>query len=68
MKHPSEYATVPFTGMHVMVVDAGTVITDERTGEEITVNDSTVASNGAVIYCTQVVFEALKHAVSNSED
>lgn len=60
MKHPSEYATVPFAGMHVMVVDAGTKITNERTGEEITVNDSTVASNGAVIYCTQAVFDDLK--------
>ncbi len=60
MKSPGFYATTPFNGMHVMVVDDGTVVRDERSGEEVTVDDKTVAAKGAVLYCTQSVFDALK--------
>ncbi len=60
MKHPSEYRTIPFNGVHVMVVDAGTVIKDERTGDEVTVTDKVIARKGSVFYVTQPYFDALK--------
>lgn len=60
MKHPSEYPVTAFGGIHVMVVDAGTVVKDERSGEEIEITDRTSASKGALLYCTQAVFDALK--------
>lgn len=63
MRSPSEYSTVPFSGCHIMEVDAGTVITDERSGEKITVDDSTVAMKGNVMFCTAKVFERLKQEV-----
>ena len=68
MKHPSEYTTVPFNGMHVMVVDAGTKITNERTGEEIVVDDNTIARKGSVIWCTKAVFEELKSKFEETDD
>jgi hypothetical protein len=49
--------------MHVMQVDAGTTITDERSGEAITVDDETVAVKGRVIFCTERTFEALRRRV-----
>jgi hypothetical protein len=60
MRHPSEYTTTPFGGLHIMQVDAGTVITDERTGERITVDDETAAKKGSVVYCTAKIYEAIK--------
>jgi hypothetical protein len=63
MKHPSHYATTPFNGLHVMVVDAGTAITDERSGQTIVVDDRTAARKGTVLYCTQANFDALKARV-----
>jgi hypothetical protein len=60
MENPLRYTTVPFAGMHVMVVDVGTKVTDERSGEEVVVDDHTAASKGAVIYCTQKIFDDLK--------
>lgn len=62
-KHPSEYFTEAFGSMHVMEVDAGTVVTDERTGDKITVNDETVAVKGRVMFCTKKVFDKLKEEV-----
>ncbi len=59
MKHPSEYSTVPFNGLHVMVVDAGTAIFDERSGQTIVVDDNVSARKGTVLYCTQAIFDAL---------
>lgn len=58
MKHPSEYHTTPFLGLHVMVVDTGTVIKDERTGDELTVDDDNAVNKGSVIYCTQPTYDA----------
>lgn len=66
MKHPSEYEATPFNGMHVMVVDAGTKVTDERSGQTIEITDSTSAAKGALLYCTQAVFDALKARISDS--
>lgn len=60
MLHPSKYSTVPFNGLHVMVVEAGTSVKDGRTGEEVIVDDKTAARKGSVIYCTQAIFDALK--------
>lgn len=47
-------------GCHVIVVDAGTVIKDERTGREETVTENSAVTKGALIYCTQRIFDALK--------
>lgn len=63
MRRPSKYSTVPFNGLHVMVVDAGTAITDERSGQTIIVDDSSAARKGEVLYCTQTIFDALKARV-----
>lgn len=60
MKHPSQYSTIPFNGLHVMFVDAGTVIKDQISGEEVTVTDTTCATKGSVVYVTKPVFDALK--------
>lgn len=63
MKNPIEYATTPFLGMHVMQVDPGTVITDERTGQEATVEDDTFVTKGNVIFCTKKIFDRLKEEI-----
>lgn len=63
MMHPSSYSTVPFNGVHFMEVDPGTVVTDERSGESVTVDDDTVAFKGRVCFCTKKIFEALKAAL-----
>ncbi len=63
MKHPSEYATVPIGAYHVMVVDAGTVIHDDATEREETVDDGSLVCKGAVIYCTDLLFTGLKRAI-----
>lgn len=65
MSDPSSYSTVPFHGLHVMKVDAGSVITDERTGQSVTVDDDTVAFKGRVCFCTEKIFEALKLRVGS---
>jgi len=49
-----------------MEVDQGTVITDERTGDKITVDDETVAVKGTVMFCTKPVFDKLKEVRSNA--
>lgn len=56
----SPFSTAPFNGLHVMVVSAGTVVRDERSGEEIVVDDASAARKGSVLYCTQATFDALK--------
>jgi hypothetical protein len=66
MQNPLRYQTTPLNGMHVMVVDDGTKITDERTGEEVIVTDASAAAKGNVIYCTKPVFEALKKQTQKS--
>lgn len=63
---PSNYTTVPFGAMHIMEVDPGTVITDERSGETITVDDQTVAVKGSVLWCTKKMVDRLKAEVSNA--
>lgn len=63
MRSPSEYFTEPFGAMHVMEVDAGTTIKDERSGDTITVDDETVAVKGRVMFCTKKVFDKLKQEV-----
>lgn len=59
-RHPSEYTTTPFFGYRVMVVDNGTEITDERSGDSVTINDNTVAFKGRVLFCTQPIFEKIR--------
>lgn len=63
MRDPALYATTPLGSMQVMQVDAGTAITDERSGETITVDDETFAVKGRVIFCTERTYEALKSKV-----
>jgi len=60
LKHPSEYGTMPLGAMRIMVVDAGTKITDERSGESAIIDDHTTATKGNVIWCTQPVYDALR--------
>lgn len=68
-KHPSEYSTMPLGAMKIMVVDAGTKITDERSGQEAIIDDNTSATKGNVIWCTERVFEAMKaRAALNQEN
>ncbi len=62
MKHPSEYTTVPLGAYHVMIVDAGTVIHDNASGREETVDDGSFVCKGAVVYCTDPSFKRLKRA------
>jgi hypothetical protein len=64
VRHPSEYTTVPLGSLHVMAVDVGTVITDERTGQKVTIDDNTHCRKGSVIFCTSKTFDALKTAAS----
>lgn len=61
MTYPA-FCTTPilFGGLLVTEVDPGTVITDDRTGERVTVDDETAARKGNVVFCTKKVFEALK--------
>lgn len=66
MRSPSEYSTVAFNGFHVMEVDPGTAITDERTGDKITVDDETVAVKGTVMFCTKRIFDRLKEEIPNA--
>lgn len=56
-------ATVPLGSMHVMQVGSGTTVTDERTGESITVDDENFAVKGRVIFCTERTYEAIKAKV-----
>lgn len=67
-RHPSEYSTTPLGAVHVMVVDAGTVITDERTGKQITVDDNSTAYKGSVVWCTQKIFDELKTRTTSHDD
>lgn len=67
-KHPSEYATVPLGAMHVMQVDLGTVITDERSGQSVTVDDENSAVKGRVIFCTEKTFDTLKSKIREAYD
>ena len=60
MKHPSAYTTIPFEGYHVMIVDSGTKVKDERSGEELEVTDTSIARKGTLIWCTQASFDQLR--------
>ncbi len=60
MKHPSEYTTTPLLGMHFVRVDAGTVITDQRTGKQATINDDNYLIRGNVVFCTHKTFDDVK--------
>ncbi len=68
MKHPSEYTTVPLGAFHVMVVDAGTVIRDDATGREETVDEVSIVCKSTVIYCTDLLFSRLKRAIEIIKD
>jgi hypothetical protein len=59
-KHPREYGIVNYDGYHIMVVDAGTKVTDERSGQEIEVTDLVSAKKGDVIFCTQDFFDFMR--------
>ena len=63
-KHPRDYGIVKYCGLHIMVVDAGTKVKDERSGQEIKVTDLVSVKKGNVIFCTQVFFDFLKSNTS----
>lgn len=63
MTHPAFYKTVPFGALRVMQVDPGTVVKDERSGQEITVEDDTAAFKGNVMFCTKKVFDKLRDEI-----
>jgi hypothetical protein len=56
----SHYDTLPLGGFHVIVVEAGTTVTDERSGDEAVITDTSCCTKGDLLYCTQAVFDALK--------
>lgn len=60
MRHPSDYTTIPLGALHIMEVDAGTVITDERSGQFQKVDDDNFVVKGNVVFCTAKTYEALK--------
>jgi len=64
MKSPSEYTTTPLAGLQIMVVDAGTKIKDERTGEEVEITDETTACKGRLVWCTQNIYDSLKERIN----
>lgn len=66
MRSPSDCFTEAFGSMHVMEVDPGTVVKDDRSGESITVDDETAAVKGRVIFCTKKVFDKLKQKGSSN--
>ena len=66
MTHPAFYKTVPFNGLQIMQVDPGTVVKDERSGEEVTVTDDTVAVKGRVMFCTKRIFDRLKEEIPDA--
>ncbi|UIY28746.1 hypothetical protein LZK73_18645 [Neorhizobium galegae] len=66
MRNPAEYSTVPWNGLHVMEVDPGTVITDERTGKKFTVSDDEAVFKGRVMFCTKRIFDRLKEEVPSA--
>ncbi len=62
------WMTTPLGTMHVMQVETGTSVKDERTGDEIIVDDNTCAIKGRVIFCTERVYENLKTHVRSQYD
>lgn len=56
-----------FGGVQFREVSSGTVIKDDRTGQEVTVDDNTAAFRGNVFYCTAKTVQALRRALSEQE-
>lgn len=46
-------------GLRLEVVPAGTVVTDERTGQKETVGDGGAVKAGNILYCTKEVYGRL---------
>jgi hypothetical protein len=46
-------------GLRLHVVPAGTVVRDERTGQEETVGEGGAVKAGNVMYCTKAVYHRL---------
>ena len=65
MTHPAFYTTEPFGSMHVMAVDPGTVIKDERSGESVTIDEQTFAVKGRVIWCTHTTADRLREHIQS---
>jgi len=53
-------STVLFDGMRVKVVEAGTVVRDDRADYGVTVNDITIAVVNGEAFCTQSTFAKIK--------
>lgn len=52
-----------FDGIEIIVVEPGTVIKNEKTGEEYTVTGDNFVTDHGVIYCTKAYFDKLKASV-----
>lgn len=49
-----------FGSIRIVCVEPGTVIKDESTGEEVTVDEEHVVRKGLVFYVTQTQYDAIK--------
>lgn len=49
-----------FMGMRIQVVEPGTTITDNRTGQSETVPDGGAVKAGDTLYCTKAVYVRLQ--------
>lgn len=61
MKHPSEYTTVQLGNMHFMIVDPGTIITDERSGQQAIIEGKNFAVKNKVVFCTDQLYQLVKN-------
>lgn len=59
-KPADPFAFAPGFGMKVVEVEPGTVITDDATGDQVTITDEMAAALAGTIYCTPATYEALK--------
>ncbi len=66
MSNPLLRDVMPFAGIDVIVVEAGTKIIDDRTGEEVVVDDKTAAGTHDKLYVTKTVWDALKAQIPQS--
>lgn len=60
MKHPADFETIPCGAAHIVICEAGTTVRNDRTGEEILIDDDTFALKGSVIFCTQAVVDRMR--------
>ena len=55
---------LPLGGVQLMVVEDGTTVTDERTGESVIITKTQSAMKDGVLWCTQELADAIKKRLS----